>query len=107
MTRRMWTGDVRTTIGVVPMGTRPAASLHQRCAIKGMVETTATCMMSSAAEMHAARSKTRAKIRCVTSRSSVMRGNMTIMAPTMTNLTGCIPQKRDTSQEVSRLILDT
>jgi hypothetical protein len=36
-----------------------------------------------------------------------MGGTMTIMVPTMTNLTGSVLQKRDMSQEVSRLIPKT
>jgi hypothetical protein len=36
-----------------------------------------------------------------------MRGTMTIMAPTMTNLTDSVLQKGDTFQEVSRLIPET
>jgi hypothetical protein len=57
--------------------------------------------------MHAAGLKTGTKIGSVMSRSSVMRGTMTIMALTMTNLTDSVLQKRDTSQDVSWLIPET
>jgi hypothetical protein len=71
------------TTGIVPVGTRSTASLHQRSAVEGMVGTTV--------------------IGSVTSKISAMRGTMTIMAPTMTNLTSSVLQKGDTSHEVSRL----
>jgi hypothetical protein len=54
MTRRTRTGVMRTTIGVVPTRTQPAASLHGRSAIEGMVETTATYATSSVVVMHMA-----------------------------------------------------
>jgi hypothetical protein len=57
--------------------------------------------------MHMAGLKTGTKIGSVMSRSSVMRGTMTIMALTMTNLTDSVLQKRDTSQDVSWLIPET
>jgi hypothetical protein len=57
--------------------------------------------------MHVAGLKTGTKIGSVMSRSSVMRGTMTIMALTMTNLTDSVLQKRDTSQDVSWLIPET
>jgi hypothetical protein len=107
MTRRMKTGVTKMTTGIVPMGTRPAASLHQRSTVEGMAETTATCATSSTVEMHAVGLKTGAEIGSVMSRSSAMKGTMTIMAATMTNLTGSVLQKEDTSQEVSTLIPET
>jgi hypothetical protein len=82
----MRNGGVRVTASVIPMGTQLAASLHQR----NMVETTVTCTTSSVAEMHAAELKTNAEIGSVMSRSSAMRGTMTIVVPTTTNLTGSV-----------------
>jgi hypothetical protein len=93
----------RMTTGRVPVGTRSTASLHQRSAAEGVAEKTASCMMSSTAEMHMAGLKTDAKSRSVTSRNNTM----TIMAHTMTNLTGNALQKEGTFQEVSWLISKT
>jgi hypothetical protein len=70
MTRRARIGVTRVTIGVVPVGTRPATSLHQRSAVEGMAETTATCATSSTTEMRAIGLKTSTEIGSVTSRSS-------------------------------------
>jgi hypothetical protein len=61
MTRRTRNGLIRMTTGVVPVGTRPVASLHWRSIVEGMEETTVTCAMSSAAEMHTAKLKTGAE----------------------------------------------
>jgi hypothetical protein len=97
MTRRMRTRVTRMTTGIVPMGTQLAALLHRRSAVTGMAETTVTCMMSSAAELHGAGLKTDVVIRSMMSGSTAMKGTMTIMAPTMTNLTDSVLQKKDTS----------
>jgi hypothetical protein len=90
MTKRAKTGVTKVTTGTVPMGTRPAASLHRRSMVEGMAGTTATCVMSSAAKIHVAELKTNAEIGCVTSRSNALKGTMTIMVLTMINLTGGI-----------------
>jgi hypothetical protein len=107
MTRNTKTGVTRMTTGIVPMETQLVASLHWRSVVKGILETTTTCTMSSMAEMHMAGLKTGAKIGSVWSRSSVGRGTRTIMAPTTTNLTASILQNGDMLQEVSRLITKT
>jgi hypothetical protein len=104
MSRRAKTVVTMMTTNIVLVGTQPVASLHQRSTIKGMEGTTMTCATSSAVEMHAAGLKTSAEIRSMTSRSSAMRGTMTIMIPSMTNLTDSILHTGDTFQEVSRLI---
>jgi hypothetical protein len=57
-TTKMESGVMSLTTGRVPAGTQAAASLHQRSAAVGVIGTTATCVTSSAAEMHAARLKT-------------------------------------------------
>jgi hypothetical protein len=49
------------TTGRVPVGTQAAASLHQMSTAEGVIRTTATCVTSSAAEMHVAGLKTDAK----------------------------------------------
>jgi hypothetical protein len=73
-----------------PVGTQPAASLYQRSVVEGMVETTAICRTSSTTEMHAIGLEANAMIGSVMSRSSTMRGTMTMMTPTLTNLSGNI-----------------
>jgi hypothetical protein len=72
-----------------------------------MVGIIATCVTSSAIEMHAVGLKTGTESGSALSASSATRGTMTIMALTMTNLTGSAPQREGTMQEVSRLILET
>jgi hypothetical protein len=57
--------------------------------------------------MHVAELKTGAKIGSMKSKNSAMKGTMIIMVLTMTNLTGSVHQKGDTSQEASRRILKT
>jgi hypothetical protein len=101
----METGVMKMTTGRVPMGTQPAASVHQRGAAEGIPETTVTCMMSSTVEMHVVRLKTGTESRSVT--SSTMTGTMTIMVLFMTNLTGSALQEGGTFREVLRLILET
>jgi hypothetical protein len=95
MPRRVKTGVTRMTTGIVPVGTRPAASLHHWSTVEGMAGTTVTCMTSSVGEMHATGLKTGTEIKNVMSRSSMMRGTMTIMTLTTTNLTVSILQKGD------------
>jgi hypothetical protein len=98
---------MKLTTTIVPMGTRPVASFHWRSAIEGMAETTATFMTSSTVEMHVPGLKTGVEIRSVMSKSSAMKGTMTITARTMTNLIDNILLKEVTSQEVPRLIPET
>jgi hypothetical protein len=57
-TRRAKTGATSLTTGRVLAGTQPAASLHRRSVIEGVVGTTVTCAMSSVVEIHAVRLKT-------------------------------------------------
>jgi hypothetical protein len=83
MIRRTETKVTMMTNGRVPMGTRLAASLHQR----SVVEATVTYTMSSMAEMHVAESKAGVEIRSVMNKNNAMRGTVITMAPTMTSLT--------------------
>jgi hypothetical protein len=53
MTRRIETGAMMMTTRRVLMGTRPAASLHQRSITEEATKTTVTYVTSSTAEMHA------------------------------------------------------
>jgi hypothetical protein len=57
VTRRTETGVMMMTTSRVLVGTRPVESLHRRSMVEDTTETTATCVMSSAAEMHVAESK--------------------------------------------------
>jgi hypothetical protein len=107
MTRRTGTGVTMMTTGRVLVGTWPVASLHRRSAIEDTTETTVTYVTSSATEMHVAELKTGAKIGSMKSKNSAMKGTMIIIVLTMTNLTGSVHQKGDTSQEASRRILKT
>jgi hypothetical protein len=72
----------------VLVGTRPVASLHQSSMVEDAIETTMTYVMSSVAEMHAARLKIGTEIGSVKSQNSAMKGTMITMVLTMTNLTG-------------------
>jgi hypothetical protein len=107
MTVRTETGVWSLTTGRVPMGIRPAVSLYRRSAAEGMVRTIATCVMSSAAEMHATGSKTSTKNESAQSKNNAMRGTMIIMAPSTTNLTNSAPLKEGKTREESRLSLMT
>jgi hypothetical protein len=83
------------TTSRVHAGTQLAVSLHQRNIAKGETRMTETSAMSSAAQMHAAGSKTSV-------RSDVKRGAMTIMIPITTDLTDNTLLKKGAMQEESR-----
>jgi hypothetical protein len=72
-------------------------SLHGRSAAKDAIETIATCVTSSALEMHVARLKAGAEIRSMMSKNSAMKGTMIIMVITTTNLTGSGHRRQNTS----------
>jgi hypothetical protein len=97
---------MKTTERVL-MGTRPAASLHQRGMAEDAMETTVTYMTSSVAEMHMAELKTGAGIGSVKSKNGTMKGTMITTVLTRTNLTGSSHWKQDISQEASRHTLET
>jgi hypothetical protein len=90
------------TIGRVRTGTWQAVSLHQRNAAEGATGMTEICATSSAAKMHAARSKTGVRSVSVLNRSSAKKGTMTTMDPIMTNLTDSVLPKEGILQEESR-----
>jgi hypothetical protein len=60
---------------------------HQINVAEGKTGMTMTCMMSSATEMRAPRSKTGVKNETALNKSDATRGTMIIMAPSMSNLT--------------------
>jgi hypothetical protein len=60
-TAKTESGITSLTTGKVPVGTQPAASLHQRSAAEGVIGMTVICVTSSTAEMHVAGLKTGAK----------------------------------------------
>jgi hypothetical protein len=107
MTRRTGTRVMMMTTRKVFVGTRPAASLHWRSAVKDASETTMTYATSSVVEMHAAELKANAEIGRVKSKNNVMKGTMISTVLTTTNLTGSGHRKQDTSQEESRLTRKT
>jgi hypothetical protein len=75
------------TTGKVLTGTQQAVSLHRRNATEDKNKMTEICVMSSMADMHAARSKTSVRGMSVSNRSSVKKWTMITMVPIMTNLT--------------------
>jgi hypothetical protein len=89
-------GVTKMTTDRVPMGTRTATSLHQRSTAKGVAETTVTCATSSAADMHKVRLRTGTESGSGSTMNSMMTRTMTIMVPSMTNLTDSTPQKEGT-----------
>jgi hypothetical protein len=103
MIRRMEVRVTMMTTGRVPVGTRSAASVHRSV----MVRTTATCVMSFMAEIHATDLKDDAKIECVMSWNSAMRETEITMTPIMISLTGSVLLNEDTFQEASRPIPKT
>jgi hypothetical protein len=86
-------GVMIMTTGRVCMGTRQAVSLHQRNAAEGKTMMIEICVMSSAAEMDAAGSKTGVRSACVLNKSSAKKETMITMVPIMTNLTDSILPK--------------
>jgi hypothetical protein len=78
MTRRTETRVMMMTTGKAFMGTRLAASLHERSTAEDATETTMTYVTSSAPEMHAVESKVGAKIKSVKSKNSAMKGKQLI-----------------------------
>jgi hypothetical protein len=104
MTRRTENRAMIITTGKAFMGTRPATSLHQRCAAEDAIETNVTSVTSSVLEMHKIGSKVGAEIGSMKRKNSAMEGTMIIMVLTTTNLTEGDHRKHDTSQEVSRHI---
>jgi hypothetical protein len=104
MTKRMETGVMMMTTGKAFVGTRPAASLHERSVAEDITETIATFTASSVVEMHAAEVKDDTNIGSVKSKNSTMKGTMIIMVLSTTNLTWSSHQKWDTTQKASRHI---
>jgi hypothetical protein len=74
-------------IGRVHTGTRLVVSLHRRNVAKGGTRMIETCMMSSIAKTHVARSKSGIRSASALNRSDMKRGTMTIRVFIMTNLT--------------------
>jgi hypothetical protein len=103
----METGVRILITGRVHTGTRPAVSLDQRSVAKGMIGMTKTCTMSSAIEMHMARSKIGAKSENASSRSDATRVAIVIMVLSITNLTDNAPLKEGIMQEESKPFLTT
>jgi microcystin degradation protein MlrC len=95
-------GVMNLTIDRIRTGTRPAVSLHRRSMTEGMIRMTETCATSSTVEMHVAGLTTSARSLSASSKSDMMIGTMTIMVPSMTNLTNNTPLKEGATQEESR-----
>jgi hypothetical protein len=84
------------TTSKVLMLTRLAVSLHQRNAAEDEIRMIEICVMSSAAEMHAAGLKTDGRSTSTLNKSSVKKGTMTTTVPIMTNLTDSVLPKEGT-----------
>jgi hypothetical protein len=96
-------GVTSFTTDKIHVGTWPAVSLHQRNAAEGGIRVTKICVTSFAAEIHATGLTTGARSVSALSKNDVMRGTMTIMVPSMTNLTDRASLKEGTTQEESKL----
>jgi hypothetical protein len=90
-------GVTSLTIDRVRVGTRPIVSFHQRNVAQGRIGMTKICMTSFTAEMHMTRLKTGARSVNTLSKNDEMRRTMTIMVPSMTNLTDNTPLKEGTT----------
>jgi hypothetical protein len=66
-----------------------------------MIRNTAICMMSSTSEMHMVGLITGARSMSTSSKSAMMKGTMTTMILSMTNLTDSVPLMEGTTQEES------
>jgi hypothetical protein len=74
-------------------GAHPTISLHQRNTAKDRIGMTEICATSSVEEMHTIGLTTGARSVSALSKNDMMRGTMTIMVPSMTNLTDSAPLK--------------
>jgi hypothetical protein len=87
----------------VRVGTWPAVSLHRRNAAEGGIGMTKICTTSSVAEMHVIGFTTGTRSVSTLSKNDVMRGTMSIMVPSTTNVTNSAPLKEGATQEESKL----
>jgi hypothetical protein len=94
MTGRMEIRVTKMTTGRVPTGTHTTTSLHQRSVAEVVANTTVTCATSSTTDMHKVGLRTDAE--SGSTMNSMMTRTMTIMVPSMTNLTDSTPQKEGT-----------
>jgi hypothetical protein len=90
-------GVTSATIDRVYGGTQPVVSIHQRNMTKGGIRMTKICVTSSAVEMHVTGLTTGTRSVSALSKNDEMRGTMTIMVPSMTNLTDSAPLKEGTT----------
>jgi hypothetical protein len=95
-------GVTSLTTDRVHMGTQTAVSLHWRNVGEGGIGMTEICA-SSAAEMDATGLTIGARSVSALSKNDEIRGTMTIMVPSTTNLTDSAPLKEGATQEESRL----
>jgi hypothetical protein len=95
-------GVMSLTTDRVRVGTQPIVSLYQKSVAKGGTGMIGTCAMSSTAEMHVTGLTTDARSMSALSKNDVMRGTMTIMVPSMKNLTNNAPLKEGATQEESK-----
>jgi hypothetical protein len=86
MTMTVEYGVTSLTTDRVHAWTRASISLHRRNAAEGGIRMTEICATSSAAEMHVIELTTGTRSMSALSKNDVMRGTMTIMIPSTTNL---------------------
>jgi hypothetical protein len=80
-------GVTRLTIDRVHVGTWPAVSLHWVNVAEDGIRMSEICVTSSTIKMHTTGLTTDVRSMSVLSKNGVMRGIVTIMVPSMTNLT--------------------
>jgi hypothetical protein len=90
------------TTDKVHVGTRSTVSLNWRNAAEGGIGMTEIYATSSAVEMHTIGLTIGARSVSALSKNDVMRGTMTIMVPSTTNLTDSAPTKEGATQEESK-----
>jgi hypothetical protein len=86
-------GVMSLTTDIVRVETRAIISLRQRNAVEGGIRMTEICATSPATEMHAIRLTTGVGSVSASSKNDMMRGTMTIIVPSTTNLTNSAPLK--------------
>jgi hypothetical protein len=96
-------GVMSLTNDKVHAGSQPAVSLHWRNAVECRIGMTKISVTSSVAEMHATGLTIGIRSMSTLSKNDMMRGTMTIMTPSMTNLTNSALLKMGTIQEESKL----
>jgi hypothetical protein len=99
---RMKYGVISLTSNRVRTWTKLAVSLHWRSTAEGRIRVTQTGAMSLVVEVNTTGLTTGSRSMSMLSKNDVMRGTLTIMVPSTTNLTDTAPLKEGATQVESK-----